>query len=314
MNERNYLELHYYLQEHGHAMDARVLNKAEAEFIKIANEVAELLGLQVTTNSLPKKEGGLETYYEFIVGAPGLTLMATAIGSFFGTILKTVIADVIADKIKSDSQTEKLKKENLKLEIELKKRQLESFDTTEKESLDFKSIKNELAILIAETNKVKIAKSNFYRNVSREKKVYQFATREVDQNLEPVTPESIIPREHFSKFIIEEADIEPDYKNQIELEVVSPVLKKSRAKWRGIYMEKAFNFKMQDKEFQQLVIQKNLSFSSGTILICDLEIKQKLDTDGDIKIKGYEVYDVTQIIYSDGEVIDIKHDEKQPPF
>tara|TARA_R100000655_G_scaffold108847_1_gene161749 strand:+ start:628 stop:1566 length:939 start_codon:yes stop_codon:yes gene_type:complete len=312
MDKRNYLELHFYLENHDHTLNAKLFNLAEAEFIKIVEEVAKILKIEVKTNVLPRKEGGLETFYEFVTAPENESIRNIAV--YFGGLISKILADVVANNIKTDTETEKLKKQKLELEIEKLKKELEEIDLKKEHSPEVINLKDRLALYAAETNKVKVSKSNFYRFLNSEDKIIRFATRQVNADLEPLEKENVVPKKDFSKFIINEADIEPDFKNNVEIEIVSPVLKRSRANWRGIYNDKAFNFKMKDKRFQQMVIQKNLNFSSGTLLICDLELKQKLDSEGEVKIKGHEVYNVIQIVYPDGEVIDIIYDENEAPF
>lgn len=308
----NYIELHYYLEQHGHAMDAKILNKAESEVLKIVDDIADQLKIPIRTNVLPKKEGGLEIFYEFLTH-PSTAQTAFAIGTplaiFFGRIVSKVLSDVIANRINTDKEVEELKKENLRLQNEKLAKEISQFDLSEMEAPQSQEKLNNLAINLAETNKVKIAKSNFYRKISSESKVIKFSTRVVNSDLEPISEENIVPRSDFKKFIIDEAVVEPSYENNTEVPIVAPVLKDSKAYWRGVIHNKEKTFAMKDKEFQRDVIARKYSFENGSILIADVETKLSIDQDGNLKEKGYSVYNVSQIIYPDGEVIDIMKDD-----
>lgn len=311
----NYIELHYYLEQHGHAMDAKKLNKAEFEVLKIIEDIAKQLDVKLQTNVLPKKEGGIESFYEFIT-KPENGQVALAIGAiglpisnFLSKIVSKVLSDVIANKIKTDSETEELKKENLRLQNEKLKQEIANLKPEEINSPQSEELFDNLAMNLAETNKVKIAKSNFYKQIKSESKVIKFSTRVVNSDLEPLTKENTVPRVDFNKFIIEEADIEPDYKANIEVPIVAPVLKNSKAYWRGVINEKENSFAMKDKDFQKAVVARKFSFENGSILVCDLETRLSIDKEGNLKVKGHSVYNVSQVIYPTGEIIDIIYDD-----
>jgi hypothetical protein len=57
-------EIHYFLPDNMHSMDAVVKNKCEAEFLAIAYEVIRLLELDITLNTEALKEGGLRDIWE----------------------------------------------------------------------------------------------------------------------------------------------------------------------------------------------------------------------------------------------------------
>jgi hypothetical protein len=308
----NYIELHYYLKQHGHAIDAKTLNKAEAEVLKIIEDVAEQLDIPVQTNILPRKEGGLEAFYEFITqpkNAAAFAAVATPAAVFFGKIISKVLSDVIADWIKTDKEMADLKKDQLRLQNQEIKKRLEAMEVNELESPEVQKDLDKLAINLAESNKVKIAKSNFYKRLSSEDKVIKFSTRVVNSDLEPLSQENAVPRLDFKKFIIDEAKIEPNYENDKEIPIVSPVLKNSKAYWRGVIKEKEKTFAMKDKRFQRDVVSRKYSFENGSILVCDLETKLSIDQEGNIKEKGYAVYNVTQVIYPTGEIIDVIYED-----
>ncbi|WP_264560657.1 hypothetical protein [Flavobacterium sp. N501239] len=76
--------------------------------------------------------------------------------------------------------------------------------------------------------------------------------------------------------------------------------------WKAIYNNQNITFKLKDDDFKNLILNKNLSFSNGTKLICDIETKQKMDDDGKIKESGRSVYNVSKIIYTNGDIVDLR--------
>jgi hypothetical protein len=55
----NILEIHYWLEENSHLMDASVENKCNYEVLGIINEIAKLVSINVIIETEPLGEGGL---------------------------------------------------------------------------------------------------------------------------------------------------------------------------------------------------------------------------------------------------------------
>lgn len=311
------LQVHYYLSNNSHSMDAKILNKVESELIKIAEEVSNILGLEIYVETYALEEGGIKSIYKFINKKKNRAKVLV-VGSFLVGILGSVISDVISNSINTDSETEILKKQFLELQIKKIKQDFEKDSLASLNENQSANIENEeqlvvtpelidsIAIYISENNKVKISKSKFYAYLLKEGKVEKVSTQELSNNFEPISTEKIVPRADFKYFVINEAIIEPDYKENITLEIVSPVLKNNRMSWKAIYNNQNITFKLKDDNFKSLITNKNLSFSNGTKLVCDIETKQKMDDDGHISDAGRTVYNVYKIIYTNGEIVDLK--------
>ncbi|WP_300977998.1 hypothetical protein [Flavobacterium sp.] len=307
------LQIHYYLSNNSHSMDAKILNKVEGELLKILEEVSDILGLEIYIETFALEEGGIKSIYKF-VNKKKHRAKVIVVGSFLASILGSVISDVISNSINTDSETEKKKNQLLELQIKKLKQDFE------KDSLDVVNVDSEneeelvvtqelidsLAIYISENNKVKISKSKFYTFLSKEGKIEKVSTQELNENFEPKSVEKIVPRSDFKYFIVKETVVEPEYKENVTLEIVSPVLKSNRMSWKAIYNNQNITFKLKDDDFKNLILNKNLSFSNGTKLICDIETKQKMNDDGQIKESGRSVYNVSQIIYTNGDIVDLK--------
>ena len=48
IKELEVLQLHYYLSEHSHSMDAKIYNNVESELLKVIDEVARILDLEIS--------------------------------------------------------------------------------------------------------------------------------------------------------------------------------------------------------------------------------------------------------------------------
>jgi hypothetical protein len=303
-----YLQLHYYLSDNEHSMDAKVFNKVESELLKIVGEVTKILDLEVSIEVQALEEGGLKAIYKFLNKKKNKRKIVI-VGTFFAGIIATIMSDVISQKINSDPEMERLKKQKIELEIQKLKKELNTEETENtKDDETFvinQEFINSISIYISELNQVKISKSKFYENLLSVGKVDKVSTQELDENLEPKAVEKIVPRKDFNLFIVKDKDIDPDYENDVTLEIVSPVLRKSRMSWKALLDGEQITFVLKDDVFKNLIISKNLQFSNGTKIICDLETKQKMNDDGEILKTGRTVYNVSQIVYKDGDIIDI---------
>lgn len=310
IKELEILQLHYYLSGHSHSMDAKIYNKVESELLKIIEEVSKVLDLEILIEIQALEEGGLKAIYKFL-NKKKTKRQIVIIGTFFAGIVATVMSDVISDKIKTDPEMEKLKKEKIELEIQKLKKELKSdieidFIEDKKDEIEItpELIKN-LSVYISEINKVKISKSKFYDLLTKESKIEKVSTQELNEKYEPISQEKIVPRKDFKYFIINEAEIESDYQYNIELEIISPVLKKSKLNWRALYNGEQITFTLKDENFRNLITNKSLQFSNGTKIVCELETKQKMSNEGVILTAGRTVFNVTKIIYADGTKVDL---------
>lgn len=310
INELEVLQLHYYLSEYSHSMDAKIYNKVESELLKIFDEVAKVLDLEISIEIQALEEGGIKAIYKFLNKKKNKRKIVI-IGTFFAGIIGAIISDVISDRIKSDPEMENLKKQKIELEIQKLKKELSSDkeldfpENKEEEIVINKEFVDSLAVYISEINKVKISKSKFYEFLLKEGKVEKISTQELDNNFKPKSIENFVPRKDFKLFVINQAEIDSEYKYDVELEIVSPVLKRSKLNWRAIYNGEQITFNLKDENFKNLITNKNLQFSNGTKIVCELETKRKMNDDGEILTAGRMVFNITKIIYPDGVKIDL---------
>ncbi|GFD81184.1 hypothetical protein KUL118_40460 [Tenacibaculum sp. KUL118] len=302
-----FLQLHYFLKDELHSVDAFINNKAEYELLRIFKEVTSILELEgeLQFETIAIEEGGIKAFYKLISKKKNKRKIKNAL-LYLAGILSVIISDVVSDQIKTDHEYEKLKKEEIRLRIEKLKRDLEDEETTEQ---DKTLIIQNLSVFIAETNKVKLFKSNFYSTLLKEEKIEHVSTQRLNENLEPITNENIVPRKDFDKFILHSVDIDPDFRESEIIEIVSPVLKKGNMKWKGIYNEKPISFYMRDGEFLTSVINKEISFSNGTSIIADIEFEQKMNDDGEIEIGTISIFNVTDV-FEDSKKIETKRKKR----
>lgn len=303
------LQIHYYLKENIHSMDAVIYNKAESELLKIIAEVSKVLDIGLSVDIYALEEGGIKAIYKFLNKKKNKRKILI-VGAFFAGIIATVVSDVVSDNINSDPEMEKLKKE--KIELEIRKLKLELTEQAriplqeeDKELIISQEFIEDLSIYLSELNQLKISKSKFYKLLTEESKIEKVSTQELDKDFQPISEEKIVPRKDFSLFIIKESEIDSKYEYDVTLEIASPVLIKNRMSWRAILDGEQITFALKDDNFKNLIISKHLQFSNGTKIICELETKQKMTDEGKIVKAGRAVYNVTKIIYPNGDIIDV---------
>jgi hypothetical protein len=257
----NKLEIHYYLTDGSHSMNAFVRNKAEKDLLDALRKIGELIDSELEIETEAYQEGGLKEL--ILVG-------------FLGTLhyLSPSINDIVTHYVTKDAVVEeldkKIKKEILKnLQLNNKQKELE----LEKE-ID-KKLENKL---------VQKYISNFYNKIDDYKKVEKVGFKDLTNN----SKEIIVERQYFKNFILEDnTTIEND--DEALIEIISPVLKEGKYNWRGKYKGEKIDFSMGDSKFKQEVIEGKHTFLNGSLILSSLHIKTTFDEFGDEKKKNYSV-------------------------
>jgi hypothetical protein len=303
----NKLEIHYFLKNDSHSMDALVRNKCEKEFIEIALELIRALDLDLDIEVEAHAEGGLRDIFRFVKRKPLET----------GTLVLTAL---IAHLSVPDSELINLQKEDLRLSIEERTQRLQENSQQEnsndvfKESLpkssgdsaspnenskqdtgtnDKQDEKDQSTQKVIEQDthntKALVHRSNFYKNLTRYNKVRKLGFRLLSDDNSPATDETIVQRSQFPSFIVRNNKLPIEYVEDAYIEIISPVLK-GNSKWRGTYIEPpAIGFDMNDATFNAEVEGGIISFSRGDFILCSLEIHREISDSGNINISKYVV-------------------------
>ena len=110
-------ELHYYFSDDSHQMDAAVRHRCEGELLRILNELSYILHTPLPIETVAYSEGGLRELYSFAKNQKFLAGLVAA-------IVSGVLINVLSDEFTKDKELINLQKEELRLEIELKKQNL----------------------------------------------------------------------------------------------------------------------------------------------------------------------------------------------
>jgi hypothetical protein len=283
----NKLELHYYFDDsdNSHTMNAFVRNRCEFELLQIYSELQKELELDVKVETEAFEEGGLIEVWTFLAdNAIQVTLLLTA--------LSQVISRIPLKKTKLEEKDLKLSIEERKLNLKALKKELKG---KEPEQI---TIQN-LNLIIDSNPKIIKHLSNYYKQLYNYPKVKKISTTKLSINKTKVEEPQFIARTEFDKFVIESDELKSEIDETATIEIISPVLKKGKYKWKGVYgkIGEAVDFYMKDKIFKQSVIAEGIEFKNGTFIDCILEKSRKINEIGEIYTSAYSVLTVLKKHY-----------------
>ena len=288
------IELHYWLNDGTHTMDAYIFNKCEYEFLGIANELSKALRLSVKIEVEPIGEGGVKAWFKFekkTKDALKLAFLIFLLTDILGAPLKTTLEYLtkhVLEMVFEDPEIKKLEKEKkiAELELDIAKAKVE----TEQLCKDI------------DENKIKKKRSNYYETASQSKKIEKITVIATDAGKEWDYVKKDVMAVDFKQFVMTSDDIEPDIDENAIIEIISPVLKKGKYPWVGIYKGEVIQFKMKSNEFKGMILTGQVPFKNGSSITCLLVTNKRIDNEGNIKITGHEVTEVYNFFENDSPI------------
>ncbi len=253
------IEIHYYFEDNSHSMNAFIRNKAEKDLLDALSRVGAIYDTDLLLETEAYQEGGLK---EFITA------------SFISTLfyLQPAINDTLTHYLTRDEEFEDLQKEKIRKEIKAQ---------------DLENQKKEIELKILEDRQMARYVSNFYKKIDGYDKIKKIGFT----NITGDKKEYFVEKQNFKNFIlIDETDIIED--EDANIEIISPILKEGRYKWRGLYNGNSIDFSMGDSSFKEEVINGKQTFSNGSLISCKLQITITYDEFGEEKRKSYSVKEV----------------------
>lgn len=287
------MELHYFLANGSHSMDALVRNSTEKELLSIIERIAIELEINIELESFAFEEGGLKEFFK-LVAKKGKK------NKFLAGIVAGIIISVLSHHATRDFEKEALEKEKIKLEIEKLKLDLEQ---AEENKPNEQIVRTAVAIFNFDIKVVK-HRSNFYSKLNQYPKVTKIETTAFKDSEEKGV-KSVVERVDFEKFILQSDDLSSEYDENAVIEIISPVLKMGKYKWRGIYLKtnEPISFYMKDYEFKQHVVSDAIPFQNGSQIVCELEIERRINEIGEIEKHAYSVTLVQEVLNADQRII-----------
>jgi len=301
MIQADRFQIHYYLANDSHAMDAFVRNKCEAELLAIFQEVCETLGASIRIESVPHEQGGLREYWK-VYGENAvqinttLTILTVLISVVSMALSRIPVSD--PDKDEREKTIQELTIEEKRLSIEEKRINLEKLRKEMKDGQPSSDTVEKAAKSTELNLRIQSRRSNFYRHLSNYEKVTAVGFSAVDMSNNDVVREHLVPRSDFRMYVLVDNSLPTETVDGATIEIVAPVLKEGNYKWKGIYEGESINFSMTDAEFKNAVLLEQVAFQHGSCINCVLQIHRKFNEIGEIEITGYSV--VTVLDKTDG--------------
>lgn len=294
-------QIHYYLANDSHAMDAFIRNKCEAELLAIFQEVCTTLGTSIRIESVPHEQGGLRESWK-VYGDNSVQINTTlAILAVLISVVGTALSRIpVSDPEKDEREKtiQELTIEEKRLAIEERRINLERLRKEMKDGQPMPETIEKAAKSVELNLKIQSRRSNFYRQLSNYEKVTAVGFSAIDSSNNDVIREHLVPRSDFRMYVLVDNSLPMETVDGATIEIVAPVLKEGNYKWKGIYEGESISFSMTDAEFKNAVLLEQVAFQHGSCINCVLQIHRKFNEIGEIEITGYSV--VTVLDKTDG--------------
>jgi len=302
----NCIEVQYYFEEETHLMDALVQNKCEYELLALIKEVAARFRLSIHIETAPLAEKGFRWRFKVALKKDNKT----------GPVAITIATAVLVAMIASPLTVSAGKEARQLIDELIATPDFEQFTDEKTKTLVEKRVQQMIASCnnLDASNVLKKRRSNFFELLKKYPRINRVQLTALDEQRFKITQEKTITRQQFDQQILTSDVLEPEEIDNVDIEIISPVLKKSNYKWVGVYNGKARSFTMLSKEFNKLVQSGKVEFKNGTIINCQISIHKKINSEGTERITGMTIDRVNQYFENDKpvETNEGKKQKKQP--
>lgn len=128
--DANTIEIHYWLKDGSHSMDANVFNKCEYELLGIIKEISSALKVQIEIETMPLGQGGLKAWLKcheikgnqvflsvvlFLCTEIAFTPITTSLEYLTNKVLEYIFEDPEIKALEKEKKKEELKYDIAKL-------------------------------------------------------------------------------------------------------------------------------------------------------------------------------------------------------
>lgn len=289
----NKLELRYYFNDKSNYMDAMIKHRSEKEVLSLVRTLADMLDIKMTVycESFAQQEGFREIWS---VAGENSRLISVLLNLFMQVWTRPSLlvgGQPVVDRSVADE--EKMQREIALLRSNLRKK------------MPGITVTRELVELLSASPRFCKCKSNFYEAVRGYPKVTKFTLRELNENNRSRSGSLEVKREQFDYYILRSDELSPVKDNKATIEIISPVLKDARYRWKGIYNKggETIDFYMCDEDFKKDMFDEKIAFKSGMCIDCVLEIQRKMSELGEVVNISYTVETVIRTRFDKMEII-----------
>lgn len=289
----NKLELRYYFNDKSYYMDAMIKHRSEKEVLSLVRTLADMLDIKMTVycESFAQQEGFREIWS---VAGENSRLISVLLNLFMQVWTRPSLlvgGQPVVDRSVTDE--EKMQREIALLRSNLRKK------------MPGITVTRELVELLSASPRFCKCKSNFYEAVRGYPKVTKFTLRELNENNRSRSGSLEVKREQFDYYILRSDELPSVKDNKATIEIISPVLKDARYRWKGIYNKggETIDFYMCDEDFKKDMFDEKIAFKSGMCIDCVLEIQRKMSELGEVVNISYTVETVIRTRFDKMEII-----------
>lgn len=289
----NKLELRYYFNDKSNYMDAMIKHRSEKEVLSLVRALADMLDIKMTVycESFAQQEGFREIWS---VAGENSRLISVLLNLFMQVWTRPSLlvgGQPVVDRSVTDE--EKMQREIALLRSNLRKK------------MPGITVTRELVELLSASPRFCKCKSNFYEAVRGYPKVTKFTLRELNENNRSRSGSLEVKREQFDYYILRSDELPSVKDNKATIEIISPVLKDARYRWKGIYNKggETIDFYMCDEDFKKDMFDEKIAFKSGMCIDCVLEIQRKMSELGEVVNISYTVETVIRTRFDKMEII-----------
>lgn len=291
MKFANKLELRYFFNDKSTYIDAVIRHRCEKEILLLVRALSDMLDVKLTVYNEPNtfQEGYKDVW---CLAGENTRCISVVLNLAMQILVRPTLGvggQPLADRQPGDE-------ERMQKEVALFRRSLK---------LEAKGVPHQLVDLLCSAPRFCKLKSNFYEALKGYPKVTKITFRELNESNRSRSGLLEVKRETFDHFILRSDDLPPVKDQRATIEIISPVLKDARYRWKGIYNKGGItiDFYMQDEDFKKQMIADKIAFASGMCIDCVLEISRKLSEMGEIIPVCYTVTTVIRTRFDKMEIV-----------
>ena len=291
MTFSNKLELRYHFNEKNNYLDAMIRHRCEKEILTMIRSLSDMLDVKLTVYSEP---ASMPDGYREIWALAGENPRCISV------ILNILMQIWVRPTLSVGGQR---LSERTEADDALMQREVARFRRDLK--LHAAGVPPRLVELLASSYRFCKYKSNFFEAVRGCMKVKKVSFRELNEHNRIRSGLLEVRREQFDYFVLRTDELPPLVDKNATIEIIAPVLKDARYRWKGIYNKggATIDFYMQDEEFKKQMIDDKIAFSSGVCIDCVMEISRRLSELGEIVHTNYVVTTVIRTRFDKLEII-----------
>ena len=289
----NKLELRYYFSDKSNYMDAMIKHRSEKEVLSLVRTLADMLDIKMTVycESFAQQEGFREIWS---VAGENSRLISVLLNLFMQVWARpSLLVGGQPAQDRSAADEEKMQREiallrtNLRKKIRLANRYARIGGVAER---------------LASRLQMQV---EFLRSCARLSEGDEVHLARTERNNRSRSGSLEVKREQFDYYILRSDELPSVKDNKATIEIISPVLKDARYRWKGIYNKggETIDFYMCDEDFKKDMFDEKIVFKSGMCIDCVLEIQRKMSELGEVVNISYTVETVIRTRFDKMEIV-----------